>query len=246
MRLSCLQRHVIVLLFWGLVSWCAFAVGQVINEVPPTPTGPDRFVTDLGHLIPDEQEPGLNAYLDRLSRSGAAQMAILTLPDTERDLSAMSPLVMNAWGLGDQEKDNGILILANAKRIQQNLSGNRIFVGTGYGVEGVLPDAVVGRVLDEQALPAFQNKTYSQGIINTAVALANLVQGDAQTIEQYSHPATQNEMPPWAFFMIILVILILHWMGVPIYIGGGGFGSGGGGFGGGFGGGRSGGGGAGR
>jgi len=222
--------------------------GTTIDTVPPAPQGLAIYVTDLGDLIEDADEAKLRAYLAQVDESGFGQVVVLTLPDTQRELSEFSPEIMNRWGIGHKGKDDGVLILANARRITQQLSGNRIFIGSGYGVEGVLPDAVLGRILDQYAIPEFDQHRYSDGLVTTAMAVSKILQGDQTLLPPPSQPQ-QTELPPWVLILIIAIFISLRMMGVPIYIGrsgyrGGGFG--GGGFGGGFGGGGSGGGGAGR
>jgi len=233
-----------------------------INEPPTAPVGADRYVTDLGNLLTPEDLQTLQIRLQALEESGAAQIAILTLPNTERELSDFAPEIMNQWGIGEKDKDNGILVLANAERIRKQLSGNRIFIGTGLGAEGVLPDALAGRVLDQYAMPAFEEQAFSEGLKATTLALADIM--SAGEVVPPSENAPDDAFGEIIFFLIILFFFLYlnhRQRGRGIYpsgggiggglggmggFGGGGFGGGGGGFGGGFGGGRSGGGGAGR
>lgn len=240
----------LALLFLPLV---VLASPEPVNEVPTQPTGPKRYVTDLGNLIDSRDEATLNTWLAKADKAKVVQMAILTLPTTDRELSLFAPEIMNAWGLGNKETDNGLLVLANASRIRAGVSGNRIFVGTGLGLEGALPDSVVGRVLDREAIPAFKQQAFSQGIVNTTKAYLRILNGDEALKEQYQQPRPQGQREGNWFTTLIWLILILLFLFGPrrgggIYLGGGGFGGGlgGGGFGGGFGGGGAGGGGAGR
>ncbi len=225
---------------------------QAVNQVPPAPKGLSIYVQDGGNLLSPADEQQLQTRLSQLDESGIAQIVVLTLPTTDRELSDFAPEIFNTWGIGHRGKDNGVLILANAQRIQGGLSGNRIFISTGLAVEAEIPDAVAGRILDEQALPAFAQGQYSTGILNTAFAVAGILQGDQQLKAHYQRPEPQLDWPT----LIFLLIFILIWFrggrrGPFVWVGGGGFphgggGFGGGGFGGGFGGGRGGGGGAGR
>jgi uncharacterized protein len=226
--------------------------GQPINQPPPAPTGRNIYVVDLGELIEPSDEAALTERLQALDDANQAQMTVLTLPDSDRELSDFSPEIMNAWGIGHKERNDGVLILANAKRIRAQASGNRIFVGTGLGVEAILPDARVGRVLDEVALPAFSQGQYSAGLRDTAFTLADYLASGEPAPSQ--SPEEEDEWFFWlvVFFVILILIFGRGGRGGRFYTGGGSFGGGGfsgGGFsggGGGFGGGRSGGGGAGR
>lgn len=231
----------------------------IMNNIPPTPQGLNIYVNDYANLLTPENKAQLQERLQALDEAGIAQISVLVLPDTDQELSQFAPDIMNRWGIQHTNKKDGLLVLVNARRVRENLSGNRIFVGTGLALEQVLPDPLVGRVLDQQALPAFANGQYSEGVTQATLTLANILAGDKKLRATYAKPPRKQV----DIFSILLVLFFL-WMifgrrnrfggGGGFYGGGfggfpgGGFGGGGGGFGGGFGGGgdSSGGGGSGR
>jgi uncharacterized protein len=233
---------------------------QAVNSIPPTPQGLHIYVNDEANLLDPSDRATLQEKLQALDEAGIAQVSVLVLPDTDRDLSEFAPEIMNKWGIQHQGKKDGLLVLVNSKRVRQNLSGNRIFVGTGYALEETLPDAVVGRILDEKALPAFAQGNYSAGVTQATLTLAQILSGDKELKATYSQP--ENNGPSWPLILFIIILILLFsrrrrggggggFFGGGYYgggFGGGGFSDGGGGFGGGFGGGgdSSGGGGAGR
>jgi len=244
--LNGLRWLVLAVLFVSTVVWAAETVS--FNDVPPRPLGLDIYIQDLGDLLTPADEQTLQTYLQRLDEMGKAQITIVTLPRTDQELAELAPTILTQWGVGHKDQDDGLVILANAERIRGNLSGNRIFVATGLGTEGLLPDAVVGRVLDSQAIPRFDQKDYSGGLRETAVALGQIMAGDETVQAQYADKGFD-----WIqlLFLLIFLFIIFSRRRSGGYLGGlgGGFGGGGfggGGFGGGFGGGRGGGGGAGR
>ncbi|MFX6048529.1 TPM domain-containing protein, partial [Acinetobacter baumannii] len=87
-----------------------------------------------------------------------AQIAVVIVPTTgQEDIFDYAMRVAQQWQLGSAKRDNGILmtIAVNDRRIQ---------ILTGYGVEGVLPDIVVGRIIRNQITPYFKQAQYAQGI----------------------------------------------------------------------------------
>lgn len=240
----------------------ANAVPKMVNDVPSKPTGLQIYVNDEVNLLSAEDKAKLQARLQALDEAGIAQISVLILPDTDRDLSEFAPIIMNRWDIQHYKKKDGLLILVNANRVRNHLSGNRIFVGTGYALEEVLPDALVGRVLDEQALPAFEQGQFSTGITNATLTLANILAGDKDLKKHYTKRQKKLDPRTVIFILVILFIFFMNrrnrgggsggfWgggLGGGYYGGGFGGGDGGGGFGGGFGGGgdSSGGGGSGR
>ncbi|WP_303675021.1 TPM domain-containing protein [Vampirovibrio chlorellavorus] len=229
-----------------------------INQVPPKPTGLNIYINDYAHLLKPADRSTLQEQLQTLDEAGIAQISVVILPDTDLELSELAPRILNQWDIQHYKKKDGLLVLVNAYRVTQSLSGNRIFIATGYNLEEKLPDAVIGRILDEVALPAFNEGNFSGGITQATLAVAKILAGDQKLTEHYSQPAPDED---GLWFVIILVIFILLMFfnrknrgGGGFYGGGygggfgGGWGDGGGGFGGGFGGGgdAGGGGGAGR
>ncbi|NLL18707.1 MAG: TPM domain-containing protein, partial [Clostridia bacterium] len=49
------------------------------------------------------------------------------------------------WGLGDKEKNNGVLLLVNKENVLTGQSG-RVRIEVGYGLEGAIPDGKAGRI----------------------------------------------------------------------------------------------------
>lgn len=232
-----------------------------VQEIPPQPHGLDIYVNDYGCLLTPQDKSTLQERLQTLDTSGIAQISILILPDTDQELSDFAFRIMNQWGIQHHKKKDGLLVLVNANRVRHNLP-NRIFVATGLALEPLLPDALVGRILDEKAIPAFEQGDYSGGITRTVFTLSDIIAGDRKLRSQYTHPHRQNEDINWPVVVFIFIFILLFFRrnrggfgggggfyGGGGYFGDGGFsGGGGGGFDGGFGGGgdSSGGGGAGR
>jgi uncharacterized protein len=231
----------------------------MVNQVPPTPQGLHIYVNDYVHLLTPQDRAQLQERLQALDESGIAQVSVLILPDTEQELSQFAPDIMNRWGIQHHKKQDGLLVLVNARRVRENLSGNRIFVATGLALESQLPDALVGRVLDEQALPAFEQGDASRGVTQATLTLVKILAGDKELRATYASSPSE-QMDWWTVFLLLFLLWLIfgrrnRWGGGLLgggyggrFFGGGYEGGGGGGFGGGFGGGgdSSGGGGSGR
>jgi uncharacterized protein len=165
-----------------------------------------------------------------------------------------------AWGIGKKGIDKGVLIFLAVKE-------RKVRIETGYGVEGILPDGLVGDILRTHTIPYLREGNYGKGLSSAMEAIASIIAKDANVALTGVAPAQQTGakkavqgigIVPLIILILILVALfgtrqgsdLLPWLLLMLLnrgggSGGGGFGSfGGGGFGG-FGGGGSGGGGAG-
>ena len=68
------------------------------------------------------------------------------------------------FGIGDKEKNNGLLILIALEERKSRIE-------VGYGLEGVLPDGKTGRIQDEYMIPYFKDNNFDEGILNGYKAL---------------------------------------------------------------------------
>lgn len=192
-----------------------------------------------------------------LQQKTKAQIAVLIISTLDgEDVTEYANKVFRSWGVGEKDKNNGILFLIALKDKQMRIE-------VGYGLEGAINDAKAGQILDDYAIPYFKQGQISKGVVNTyATLVGEAAKEYGITIDGSRTYETQNveELTPFQMLLIgggILLLLILDFtvfggaitqslLWVLASSRGGGSGrSGGGGFGG-FGGGSSGGGGASR
>ena len=226
------------------------------DKIPAKPANP---VVDLAGIIDDAVETKVNRFLRELEGKTSAQMAILTVKSLEGQTIEDFSLAVahDQWKLGQKGKDNGVLLVVA-------LNPRKYRIEVGYGLEGALPDSLVGGIGREYLVPYFKKGDYSTGIYSATIVIANEIASDAG-VKISGMPAVQKTSPikkgnraggPFGkiislvFFLIMLIIfiknprsflalLLLSSMGGrrgPWSGSGGGFGGGGGGFGGGGGG----------
>jgi uncharacterized protein len=195
-----------------------------------------------------------------LEKTGTAIVVATVESIGDNELNDYVNRLYKAWGIGKKGEDKGVLIFLTLKE-------RKFRIETGYGVEGILPDGLVGEIRDRYAIPYFKKGDFGQGLSNTVTAVASVVAKAANVsitggapVEQQGEKKVRQRgsVLPLIILVVILVSLLgtrqgrdlLPWLLLMVFTGrggggGGGFGSfGGGGFGG-FGGGESGGGGAG-
>jgi len=137
---------------------------------PPVPASPPNYVVDLAGVIDDGVEARTNTLLRELEERTTAQVVVLTLPTLEGEsLEAFSiDLAHNRWKIGQKGKDNGVLLtLAMQER--------KYRIEVGYGLEGVLPDSLVGSLGRQVLVPAFRAGDFGGGIAAMAGELATRV-----------------------------------------------------------------------
>ena len=101
-------------------------------EVPPN----DGFVTDTAGVLTEDQEADLEQKLQIYREQTSNEIAILIVDSLKGEVIAdVAVQIGRAWGIGTKDNDNGILLLMAYQE-------REIFLGTGYGLEGAVPDIV--------------------------------------------------------------------------------------------------------
>ena len=144
------------------------ASGAAIPEMPA------RYVVDLAGIVDDSWERKLNGYLQELEQKTTAQFIVLTVDTLEgRSIDGFSLEVAEKWKLGQKGKDNGALLLVAFKEKKYRFE-------IGYGLEGILPDSLVGSIGRSYIVPYFRKGDYSNGIAAAVLAVAGEIASDSE------------------------------------------------------------------
>lgn len=220
----------------------------------PAPTG---YVNDFAGVLSPVGREHIDALCAQLDKQTGAQIAVVTIKtlDDDQSVEEFAVALEEKWKVGRKGKDNGLLIL-----LVQN--PRKLRTEVGYGLEGTLPDSLVGRV-QEQMVPLLHQGDYDGGLLLGVQDYANLIAKDAGVA--LTQPASSQPYPVYhrervqrthsgigaVIGLVIVVGLVLlmvltgngGWLWVLLMMllnggrgGGGGWGGGGGGDGGGFGG----------
>jgi uncharacterized protein len=209
--------------------FCLFFSRSLFAErVIPRLTGP--VMDEAGFLSSSER-----SNLDQLLRSyePVVQIQIWTLNSLEGEpIEGLSIRAVDTWKLGAEKKDNGVLILVSEK-------DRRMRIEVGRGLEGDIPDALAGRMIDQVLKPSFRAGKFFEGL--EAVSTFIYKKLSHQEVKE-PKKAARGGGDIWIFIILFLLFGFLHLMGFRggrgsgTYYGWGGGGSGGGGWSGGGGG----------
>lgn len=140
-------------------------LSETVTTQYPEPTS-NFYIEDYSGVFTEETENYIMEQAVALTEATKAQIVVVAVPDTQADsLEVYSYKLANEWGIGDAKLDNGILILFTTFEPHVRLE-------VGKGLEGCLPDAKAGRILDEWAVDAKDEGRWNEAAINTFVAVA--------------------------------------------------------------------------
>lgn len=149
-------------------------------QIPARPV-PPRLVNDLASILTVEQNNALERKLVDFADSTSNQITVVIVPELYgMDKASLAYEIGEKWGVGHEKYNNGIVILVKPKTETER---GEAFIATGYGLEGVLPDALARTVVENDMIPYFKNNDYYGGIENAAVKLMPLLSGEISSDE---------------------------------------------------------------
>lgn len=166
--LNYLRIAALLLLALPLPMRAAALEPQQEVAIPPL----TQRVTDLTSTLDGQQQQALESRLAQFEQQQGSQIAILIVPTTLPEaIEQYSIRVVDEWKLGRQGVDDGILILV-AK------NDRRMRIEVGYGLEGVIPDAIANRVIDQIMVPHFRQGDFYGGLMAAVDQLSRLIAGE--------------------------------------------------------------------
>ena len=209
-----------------------FAAASAAAAETPIPASRGFVTDDAGAM--GEWAAKTETLCREIERKTTAEVAVLTV----RGIAPLAPQqyaqeVFDRWKIGKKGKDNGILVLVA-------VGDRKMWIATGYGVEGILPDGKVGEIRDRIMAPAFRQGQYGEGIYLGVAAIGQLLGAESGAPVEKRKRDARALLPPLLIVLFVGFLVLRSLFAGPF----GGYRGGGGGFGG-FGGGSSGGGGAG-
>jgi uncharacterized protein len=208
-------------------------------------------VTDAANILPPDTEAALTARLETLENATKTQLVVATVPDLQGyEIDEYGYQLGRTWGIGQKGANNGALLIVAP-------NDRKVRIEVGYGLEGVLTDAVTSQIIRRNIIPYFKAGDMAGGVNAGTDALVKLLELPPDERAKVAQAAALDDGGggPGAGFIIWLII-ILFWIVLaisrrkrglgagPVVVwgpgmggwgggGGGGWGGGGGGFGGG-------------
>ena len=195
----------VLILFLGLTM---IASGQN-SDIPERPN-PPHLVNDFAGFLSPEEVSGLEHKLVEFNNTTSTQIAVVVIKSLNGfDPNDFATRVIEKWGIGQKDKNNGLLILIKPK-IQDERG--EIAISTGYGVEHLVTDALAKTIIDKEIIPSFQKGSYYQGIDNAVNTLMSLTRGE-YTADQYMAKAKSKKSGKGFLAIVIIIVLAFAFFG---------------------------------
>ena len=226
----------VVVAFVGLIALS----GHAAEVIPPKPAG---YFNDYAGVVSKEAALRFNEQLAQFERETSNQVWVVVYPkmQSDSDVADYTRRVAQSWGVGEKGRNNGAVLFVF-------IQDRKMFIPTGYGVEGALPDATAFDITEYHIKPRFRDNDYEGGLATgidlICKALRGEYKGSGKTALEARNQAgsARNGLITFIVFVALLIVIskIMRRVGGygyssgrggPIFfpIGGGGWSAGGGG-----------------
>lgn len=190
---------VFILALCPIISiWAQSEKAYTIQSVPNTYAMDRRMhVSDPDGLLALDYASEINRILITLEDStGIQSMVVMLTSIGNEDIFEFSHNLFRHWGIGSTKRNEGLLIVYVADQ-------RKIRFTTGYGLEGILPDAICKRIQTQYMLPHFRNGDTNSGMLEGVRAVVSVLDGSMQASRD------MEEATLWEVLMILGCLIAL-------------------------------------
>jgi uncharacterized protein len=157
-------------------------------------------VNDRADLLSPAAEQQLEQKLRGYADTTSTQIVVVTIPSLDGAPASMYATQLGReWGVGQQGQDNGVVILVS--------EGDReVFIATGYGLEGAIPDAIASRVVRNIIQPAFRQGEFYAGLDRASDALIAAARGEFEAAESEAQHEEDRSFDFASGFVILIIL----------------------------------------
>ncbi len=192
-----------------LIVFIMFSSITVFGEPTIPRNSEELYVYDETNTL----SRGTKNYIDAINmglKKTGAQVAIVVIDSLDGyDIESYSNTLFREWGIGDKDKNNGVLLLVA-------LNDREMRIEVGYGLEGAITDGKAGSIIRNTIAPHFKNENYDKGVIEGTKAILALIQKEYNividenvNIENYNYSSNNSSSNSKAWIIILIILLIL-------------------------------------
>jgi uncharacterized protein len=182
-------------------------ISSTFSQDIPDPMSPPRLVSDFAGILSGEQTNALESRLVAFNDSTSTQIAVVIVKSLNGyDKNDFAQRLGQKWGVGQKGKNNGVIVLVKPKYQQEK---GEAAIQTGYGMEGVLPDAICKRIVENEMIPRFRSGDYYGGIDQAVTVIMSISKGE-YTADQYTK--TKKSSKPAGILVPIIILVIVFFL----------------------------------
>lgn len=163
-------------------------------------------VNDFADILNLEDEKYLIQIYTLVENETTAEIVFVSIPIcSPLEPSEYAQQLGDKWKVGKEDIDNGLIILYCKEE-------NKIWLATGYGLEGILPDSKLGRILDKYYVPYKNTNQTREGIIKTSEEIAKIIEENKEEIISKNNNTSKLSSKKETFLLYLIPALIIFIM----------------------------------
>ena len=209
-------RWLVFALFIAFTSTVSAQSAYTVDNLPNPKDNGGGYLSDPDNILDPNDQAVLESLCRELEQNSTAQFAIVIVNSIgQENPKDFATRLFNSWGIGQADVDNGLLIFSV-------MDQRRTEFETGYGLEGVLPDAICYRIGMQELVPYFREGDYGAGLIAATQRFKTTLE-NPETIEEIRSSGEQPRqwvrgVPNFligygildAFFVLILLLWLFY------------------------------------
>ncbi len=183
------------------------------------PAQPSNYLTDAAGIVDPATATAINDFAARLRTATGAELAVVTLPTIEdRAPGDVALAIGRAWGvgakgaIGDSARNAGIVLLLVPRTAEHK---GEIYLSTGRGIEGIITDAIAGRIADLM-LPLLREGRWGDALLlGTRAVVATVARGygvsdsTLAAADPFQGGEADIQINPLLVLLVVIVILLI-------------------------------------
>ena len=177
------------------------ALGSLSAET--LPSKPALYFNDYAKVVSPNDASQFNQELEQFERDTSTQIvvAVYQTMESESSVDDYTQRIAQTWGVGQKGHNNGAVLFVF-------VANHQMFIQTGYGLEGALPDATCFDITHNVIAPYFKKGDYSGGLRAGIVAMLQAVRGEYKGTGR-THAEENNGGPSHIPIGLIIFFFIL-------------------------------------
>ncbi len=192
-RKSARPLVVLVALMWAGLAICAVSFPPLTGRV-----------VDQANVLSAGTRDALSSKLAELEGKSGIQLVVATVNSLQgEEIEPYANALFRTWKLGEQEKNNGVLLLVAPQE-------HRVRIEVGYGLEGTLTDALSKIIIVNAIAPRFKAGDFDGGVSRGVDDIITVLTTDAAEWQQRPSLRLDHQPAPgWLDWLLVAGVLAL-------------------------------------
>jgi uncharacterized protein len=188
-------------------SLSVFSMAQGVDQFIPERPSPPQLVNDYLHILTEDQKQALEKKLVAFDDSTSNQIAVITLGDIgDYEIEDYAVALGRKWGIGGKDYNNGVVLVV---LIDKKRDKRKIWIATGYGLEGAIPDITAKQIIENEIIPNFKSNDIYRGLEEGTNALMLASAGEYKAPEGYHKRKKKDGGAPLGIIIFVIIFLII-------------------------------------